>query len=96
MLRHIQYYKCQIPSNNIINLTYLYRMYLLNRMLVLLGCIFFGAHFSLIIVMLSVYCVLKGLWTLITKRQRSSLNPIYETHPDVFKNSSNLVVNQNK
>lgn len=71
-------------------------MYLLNRLLVLLGCIFFGAHFSLIIAVLTVYCLLKGIWTFITKRQRSSLNPIYETHPDVFKNSSKSDVIQNR
>ena len=65
-------------------------MYLVNKLLVLLGCVFFGVHFILIIAILTIIGLLRNLCSLLTNRKTTSLNPIYETHPDVFRNSSKL------
>lgn len=65
-------------------------MYVVNKLLVLLGCVFFGVHFALIIAVLTVVSLLRNLCSLVTTRKATSLNPIYETHPDVFRDSSNF------
>lgn len=63
-------------------------MYIVNKLLVLLGCVFFAVHFALIVAVLAVYCLVRSLCSLLMKRTATSLNPIYETHPDVFRDSS--------
>lgn len=63
-------------------------MYVVNKLLVVLGCIFFGVHFAIILVLLSIYTVVRSLWSYLTTKKRTSLNPICETHPDVFRDSS--------
>jgi hypothetical protein len=68
-------------------------MYIVNKILVAIGCIFFGVHFAFILLLLSIYTLVRSLWSYLTVRKRTSLNPIRETHPDVFRDSSNIYCN---